>query len=75
MRRSPARVEGTSLLNALEKAEATEDRETLLSRGARTRKMMLDCGPVLLSAIDTNKTEGLDEAENWGRSSGEGWKT
>jgi hypothetical protein len=64
-----ARVEGTSLLDALEKAEATEDRETLLIawRAHPKDDARLWAWP-LLSAIDQNQTTGLDEAENWGRS-------
>ncbi|CAH0375976.1 unnamed protein product [Pelagomonas calceolata] len=63
-----ARVEGTSLLKALEKAEASEDRETLLIAWRAHPKdyARLWAWP-LLSAIDTNQTTGLDEADNWGQ--------
>jgi hypothetical protein len=63
-----ARVDGTSLSNALAGAEATEDREILMLAWKAHPKddARLWAWP-LLSAIDTNQTEGLDEAEKWGR--------
>ena len=63
-----ARVDAASLFNALEKTEATEDRETLLLawRAHPKDDARLWAWPIL-SAIDQNQTSGLDEAEKWGR--------
>ena len=63
-----ARVDGTSLSNALAGAEATEDREILMLAWKAHPKddARLWAWPIL-SAIDTNQTTGLDEAEKWGR--------
>ena len=63
-----ARVDGTSLSNALAGAEATEDREILMLAWKAHPKddARLWAWPIL-SAIDTNQTSGLDEAEKWGR--------